>query len=199
MKHHKQASLIAVVHSIKLPTLSKAGKTSLVFHLPMGGHGFDQWSGKTLPAEELLSPWTKTTEPALWSPQATTTRSPQTGTREYSSLAATGESPCSNEDPANKSIFKKQKQKNRKIFASWLKVKRKKCFISDSDLARQFTPNIWQLNTLSHGGGSGHPLQYSFLVNSTDRGDWRAKVNGVTKSWIWLSTHAQHLLVFLKN
>ena len=114
MKHHKQASLIAVVHSIKLPTLSKAGKTSLVFHLPMGGHGFDQWSGKTLPAEELLSPWTKTTEPALWSPQATTTRSPQTGTREYSSLAATRESPCSNEDPANKSIFKKQKQTKKK-------------------------------------------------------------------------------------
>ena len=30
--------------------------------------------------------------------------------------------------------------------------------------------------------GNGHPLQYSFLENSMDRGAWRATVHGVTKS-----------------
>ena len=35
----------------------------------------------------------------------------------------------------------------------------------------------------SPGGGNGTPLQYSFLVNSMDRGAWWAAVHGVTKSW----------------
>ena len=35
--------------------------------------------------------------------------------------------------------------------------------------------------------GNGHPLQYSFLENSMDRGAWRATVHGVTKSWTQLS------------
>ena len=30
--------------------------------------------------------------------------------------------------------------------------------------------------------GTGHPLQYSCLENSMDRGAWRATVHGVTKS-----------------
>ncbi|KAB0338388.1 hypothetical protein FD755_025261 [Muntiacus reevesi] len=33
------------------------------------------------------------------------------------------------------------------------------------------------------GGGHGHPLQYSCLENSMDRGAWWAAVHGVTKSW----------------
>ena len=33
------------------------------------------------------------------------------------------------------------------------------------------------------GIGNGNLLQYSFLENSMDRGDWRATVHGVTKSW----------------
>ena len=34
----------------------------------------------------------------------------------------------------------------------------------------------------SHGGGTGNPLQYTCLENSTDGGVWRATVNGVAKS-----------------
>ena len=33
------------------------------------------------------------------------------------------------------------------------------------------------------GGGNGNPLQYSCPENPTDRGDWRATVHGVSKSW----------------
>ena len=40
------------------------------------------------------------------------------------------------------------------------------------------------------GEGNGKPLQYSCLENSMDRGAWLAAVHGVTKSQIWLSTHA---------
>ena len=35
----------------------------------------------------------------------------------------------------------------------------------------------------SPGEGNGHPLQYSCLENSVDRGAWRATVQGVTNSW----------------
>ena len=31
------------------------------------------------------------------------------------------------------------------------------------------------------GEGNGNPLQYSFLGNPTDRGDWQATVHGVAK------------------
>ena len=31
--------------------------------------------------------------------------------------------------------------------------------------------------------GNGNPLQYSCLENPMDRGDWRAMVHGMTKSW----------------
>ena len=34
----------------------------------------------------------------------------------------------------------------------------------------------------SPGEGNGHPLQYSCLENSVDRGAWQAIVHGVTKS-----------------
>ena len=36
----------------------------------------------------------------------------------------------------------------------------------------------------SPGEGNGSPLQYSCLDNSMGRGDWRATVHRVTKSWI---------------
>ena len=39
------------------------------------------------------------------------------------------------------------------------------------------------------GEGNGNLLQYSFLGNPRDRGVWRAKVHGVAKNQIWLSTH----------
>ena len=41
----------------------------------------------------------------------------------------------------------------------------------------------------SPGEGNGNPLPYSFLGNSTDRGAWWARVNGVAKSQTRLSTH----------
>ena len=34
----------------------------------------------------------------------------------------------------------------------------------------------------SSGGGNGNPLQYSCLKNPTDRGAWRATVEGVEES-----------------
>ena len=37
------------------------------------------------------------------------------------------------------------------------------------------------------GEGNGNPLQYSHLGNPIDRGDWRAIVHGVAKSWTRLS------------
>ena len=39
----------------------------------------------------------------------------------------------------------------------------------------------------SPGRGNGHPLQYSCLENSMDRGAWRGTVLGVAKSWTQLS------------
>ena len=38
----------------------------------------------------------------------------------------------------------------------------------------------------SPGERNGKSLQYSGLENTTDRGAWRAKVHGVTKSQTWL-------------
>ena len=40
----------------------------------------------------------------------------------------------------------------------------------------------------SPGEGNGHPLQYSYLENSMDRGAWWVTVHRVTKSWPRLST-----------
>ena len=39
----------------------------------------------------------------------------------------------------------------------------------------------------SPGEGNGSPLSYSCLGNSKDRGAWWATVQGVAKSWTWLS------------
>ena len=45
----------------------------------------------------------------------------------------------------------------------------------------------------SPGIGSGNPLQYSCLVNSTDRGAWWAIAHGATKSQSQLSTRTNKL------
>ena len=37
------------------------------------------------------------------------------------------------------------------------------------------------------GGGSGNPLQYSYLGNPMDRGAWQSIVHGITKSQTHLS------------
>ena len=39
----------------------------------------------------------------------------------------------------------------------------------------------------SPGEGHGNSLQYPYLGNSIDRGDWQATVHVVTESWTWLS------------
>ena len=39
----------------------------------------------------------------------------------------------------------------------------------------------------SSGEGNGYPLQYSCLGNPMDRGAWRARIHGVTKSQTQLS------------
>ena len=37
--------------------------------------------------------------------------------------------------------------------------------------------------------GNGYTVQYSYLENPLDRGDWQATVHGVAKSWTRLRTH----------
>ena len=44
----------------------------------------------------------------------------------------------------------------------------------------------------SAGGEQGNPLQYSYLGNSMNRGDWKALVHTVTNSW----THTRLLQIF---
>ena len=44
----------------------------------------------------------------------------------------------------------------------------------------------------SPGEGHGNTLQYPCLENHMDRGDWWAKVHGVTKSWIQLKRLSTH-------
>ena len=55
-------------------------RSGLEFACQCRGHRLESWSGKIPHAREQLSPCTTTTEPALWSPGATTTevRTPRT-------------------------------------------------------------------------------------------------------------------------
>ena len=59
-------------------------------------------------------------------------------------------------------------------------------------LPMQETQETW-VRVLGSGGspgeGNGNLLQYSYLENSGDRGDWWTTVYGVTKSWTRLSIH----------
>ena len=48
-------------------------------------------------------------------------------------------------------------------------------------------------------GGSGNPLQYSCLKNSTARRAWQATVHGVTKSQIWLSDLAHIYILHTRD
>ena len=54
-----------------------------------------------------------------------------------------------------------------------------------------FNPGVWKIPWRR----KWHPLQYYCLENSRDRGDWQATVHGVTKSWMWLSTHTHNRLI----
>ena len=53
-------------------------------------------------------------------------------------------------------------------FHNWIRVYRAKL---------EFMPSSVQKN----GEGNGHPLQYAFLENPTDRGAWQVTVRGVTR------------------
>ena len=44
----------------------------------------------------------------------------------------------------------------------------------------------------SPGGGHGNLLQYSCLENPMNRGDWRATVHRVAKSWMQLKRLSMH-------
>ena len=46
-------------------------------------------------------------------------------------------------------------------------------------------------------GGRGNPLQDFSLENSKDRGDWRAIVHRVTKSWTRLKRLSMHACCYL--
>ena len=46
--------------------------------------------------------------------------------------------------------------------------------------------------------GNGNPLQYSCLGNSMEKGNWRAIIHGVTKSWTQLSNYA-HTCTLVAN
>ena len=48
----------------------------------------------------------------------------------------------------------------------------------------------------SPGEGEGNGLQYSCLEDTMARGAWWAAVQGVTKSWIGLSTHARDIPLY---
>ena len=44
----------------------------------------------------------------------------------------------------------------------------------------------------SPGGGHGHPLQYSCLENSIDKGAWQASVHSMAKSQTQLKSLSAH-------
>ena len=47
----------------------------------------------------------------------------------------------------------------------------------------------------SPGEGHGNPLQYSWLENSIDRGDWWATVHSIIKSQTWPKRLSMHTLL----
>ena len=63
-------------------------------------------------------------------------------------------------------------------------------FLGGSD-SKESACNVGDLGSIP-GEVNGNPLQYAFLENSTDRGDWRITVHGVAKSQTWLSDFYFH-------
>ena len=47
----------------------------------------------------------------------------------------------------------------------------------------------------SPGGGHGNPLQYSYLENPMDKGDWQATVHRVTKNQTQLKQLSTHTYI----
>ena len=59
----------------------------------------------------------------------------------------------------------------------------KKVFLGDQCKEIEENHRMGRTRDLFPGGGHGHPLWYSCLENTLDRGAWQAMVHGVTKSW----------------
>ena len=65
------------------------------------------------------------------------------------------------------------------------------CFLIGSG-GKESACNVGDLSLIpgsgrSPGEGNGNPHQYSCLENPMDGGVWQATVNGIAKSWTWLS------------
>ena len=65
---------------------------------------------------------------------------------------------------------------------------------------KEFTCNPRDLDSIlrlgrSPGEGDGHPLRYSGLENSMDRGAWWATVHGVPQSWTRLKRLRMHVYI----
>ena len=65
-------------------------------------------------------------------------------------------------------------------------------YITGASLVDQIVKNLpamqqTQVQSLGRedfpGEGNSNPLQYSYLENPMDRGAWRAKTRGFTRSW----------------
>ena len=64
-------------------------------------------------------------------------------------------------------------------------------------LAMQETQGSTPGSGRSPGEGNGNPLQYSFLENSMDRGDWEATVHEVTNNRTQLILHQNMTAVII--
>ena len=60
-------------------------------------------------------------------------------------------------------------------------------------------PGLIPRSGRSSGEGNGNPLWLSCLENSIDRGDWRATVHRIAKSWTRLSDEHYQLLVLARD
>ena len=86
--------------------------------------------------------------------------------------------------PGLESCFLQGSRKKRQLLFSGSDGKESACSVRDLCLI----PELGR----SSREGNDHPLQYSYLGNSMDRGTWRATVHRVTKSRTrlkWLNTH----------
>ena len=50
------------------------------------------------------------------------------------------------------------------------------------DTKKEIFATVVKGSGTSPGEGNGNPVQYSYLENALDRGDWQATVHGVAKS-----------------
>ena len=80
---------------------------------------------------------------------------------------------------------KGEKERYTHLNAEFQRIARrdKKAFLRDQCKEVEENNRMGRTRDLFPGGGHGHPLWYSCLENTLDRGAWQAMVHGVTKSW----------------